>query len=142
MGFAFGAPDLIDALERVRDSFNSYTLDSLAQTCAVAAFEAGDWFETTRAKVIATRERTTAAMRLLGFTVLPSAANFLFASHEQLAADELYGWLREAGILVRHFRQPRIENFLRISIGTDSEMDALVAALTEIVYNRTIDKEE
>ena len=139
VGFAFGDPHLVAALERVRDSFNSYTLDSLAQTCAVAAFEAGDWFESTRAKVMATRERTTAALRQLGFTVLPSAANFIFTSHDQLAADELYGWLREAGILVRHFRQPRIENFLRISIGTDPEMDALVAALTEIVYNRAID---
>lgn len=142
VGFAFGDPHLIAALERVRDSFNSYTLDCLAQTCAVAAFEDGAWFESTRAKVMATRERTTKALQELGFWVLPSAANFIFASHGQLAADELYTWLREAGILVRHFKQPRIDNFLRISIGTDLEMDTLIAALTEIVYNRAIIKED
>jgi histidinol-phosphate aminotransferase len=142
VGFALGDPHLIAALERVRDSFNSYTLDSLAQTCAVAAFEDGAWFESTRAQVMATRERTADALRQLDFTVLPSAANFIFVSHEQLAANELYAWLREDGILVRHFRQPRIENYLRISIGTDPEMDALIAALAKIVYNRSINKED
>ncbi|MDD2533196.1 MAG: histidinol-phosphate transaminase [Eubacteriales bacterium] len=133
VGFAFGDPQLIAALERVRDSFNSYTLDSLAQTCAVAAFEDGNWFESTRAHIMATRQRTTAALERLGFTVLPSAANFIFVSHKRLAGDLLYSQLREAGILVRHFKQPRIEQFLRISIGTDAEMDRLITALETIV---------
>lgn len=132
VGFAFGDPHLIAALERVRDSFNSYTLDALAQTCAIASFKDGYWFESTRAKVMATRQRTTAALENLGFTVLPSTANFIFVRHKRIAGDQLYAALRDAGILVRHFKQPRIENFLRISVGTDPEMDALVAALETI----------
>ncbi len=132
IGFAIGDPHLIHALERIRDSFNSYTLDSLAQTCAIAAFADGPWFETTRARIMATRERTIKALQTLGFFVLPSAANFIFIRHDRLKAADLYARLRDAGILVRHFKQPRIENFLRVSIGTDPEMDALITALTGI----------
>ena len=135
VGFALGDPHLIHALERVRDSFNSYTLDSLAQTCAVAAFEDGAYFEQTRTQVIATREWTAEQLKELGFSVLPSKANFLFASHVQIDAFTLYNRLREVGILVRHFRQPRIDNYLRITIGTDDEMATLVDALRTITYN-------
>lgn len=133
VGFAFGDPALIAALERVRDSFNSYTLDALAQACALASFKDGYWFETTRAQIMATRQQTTEALEKLGFKVLPSAANFIFVSHARYAGDLLYQKLRDAGILVRHFKQPRIENFLRISIGTDQEMTALIAALEQIL---------
>lgn len=133
IGFAIGDPHLIHALERIRDSFNSYTLDSLAQTCAIAAFADGPWFETTRARIVATRQRTTQALETLGFTVLPSSANFIFISHDRMKASDLYIRLRDAGILVRHFKQLRIENFLRVSIGTDPEMDAFITAMTEIV---------
>jgi len=133
IGFAIGDPHLIHALERIRDSFNSYTLDSLAQTCAIAAFADGPWFETTRARIMATRQRTTQALENLGFLVLPSSANFIFIRHDRLKASDLYTCLRDAGILVQHFKQPRIENFLRVSIGTDPEMDAFITAMTEIV---------
>lgn len=136
IGFAIGDPHLIHALERIRDSFNSYTLDSLAQTCASAAFADGPWFETTRARIMATRERTAKALVPLGFSVLPSAANFIFIRHDSLKAADLYTRLREEGILVRHFKQPRIENFLRVSIGTDLEMDAFIASLAEITADR------
>ncbi len=133
VGYAFGDPALISALERVRDSFNSYTLDTLAQTCAIASFRDGYWFETTRAQIMATRQRTLQSLEKAGFTVLPSAANFIFVSHVRFAGDLLYQKLRDAGILVRHFKQPRIENFLRISIGTDQEMSALLSALEQII---------
>jgi len=81
---------------------------------------------------MATRERTIKALQTLGFFVLPSAANFIFIRHDRLKAADLYARLRDAGILVRHFKQPRIENFLRVSIGTDPEMDAFITALTGI----------
>jgi len=133
VGFAFGSPALIEGLERIRDSFNSYTVDRLAQTAAVAAYSAADWFETTRARIIATREWTSNALKELGFTVLPSSANFIFASHPAVTGEHLYQTLREAGILVRHFRLPRIENFLRITIGLDEEMEQLIDALRDIL---------
>ncbi len=132
VGFAVGSAHLIEALERIRDSFNSYTLDSLAQTCANAAFQDGAWFETNRARLIATREETGAALRQIGFQVLPSAANFIFVRHPDWAGGELYNQLRQNGILVRHFRLPRIEQFLRISIGTPQDMAELVRVLTAI----------
>ena len=132
VGFAMGHAHLIEALERIRDSFNSYTLDSLAQTCANAAFLDGAWFESNRAKLIATREETTSALRRIGFLVLPSAANFIFVTHPGWSGAELYNILRQHGILVRHFKLPRIESFLRISIGTPADMAELVRVLTEI----------
>lgn len=133
VGFAFGSPALIEGLERVRDSFNSYTVDRLAQTAAVAAYSAADWFESTRARIIATREWTAHALNELGFTVLPSSANFLFASHPAVTGDNLYHSLRQSGILVRHFKLPRIENFLRITIGLDEEMEQLIKTFRDIL---------
>ncbi len=132
VGFALGAPALIQALECVRDSFNSYTLDSLAQVAGCAAFDSSEWFEQTRARLIATRERTAAGLTALGFYVLPSSANFLFVRHPELSGEQLYQQLRDAGILVRHFRLPRIENFLRITIGLDRDMDQLIETLRQI----------
>jgi histidinol-phosphate aminotransferase len=133
VGYALGAPALVEALERVRDSFNSYTLDAVAQAAAVAAFNSPDWFEQTRARIIATRQATSRALQELGFTVLPSSANFIFASHSRLTGSQLYHDLRQAGILVRHFRLPRIENFVRITIGTDSDMASLAEALRQLL---------
>lgn len=133
VGFALGAPALIEALERVRDSFNSYTLDRLAQAGTIAAFSSPEWFETTRARIIATREKTAAALTSLGFSVLPSSANFIFARHREAPGDYLYHELRQAGILVRHFRLPRIENHLRITIGLEEDMDRLISALRDIL---------
>lgn len=132
-GFALGQKSLIDALSAVKNSFNSYTLDRLAQAGAEAAVRDREYFDETRNRIIATRARTAGELQKLGFTVLPSSANFLFASHKSVPAEQIFAKLREKGILVRHFNKPRIDNFLRITIGTDDEMDALCAALREIV---------
>lgn len=133
VGLAFGQRPLVDALERVKNSFNSYPLDRLAQAGAVAAYEDTVHFEQTRGAVIRSREGLVAQLHGLGFQVLPSSANFVLASHPAHDAATLAAWLREAGILVRHFRLPRIEQFLRISIGTPAQCDALAQALARLV---------
>ena len=133
VGFAVGHPDLIEALERVKNSFNSYPLDRLAIAGAVAALEDQAHFTACCQKVIATRDQLTSDLSQLGFEVLPSAANFIFTRHPQRDAAELAQALRARNIIVRHFKQPRIEQFLRITIGTDGECGALVAALKEIL---------
>lgn len=133
VGFAIGHPALIEGLNRVKDSFNSYPIDRLAQAGAIAALQDSAYFEQTCRAVIATRERITASLVELGFEVLPSAANFVFARHPGHDAATLAAQLRERSIIVRHFRQPRIDQFLRISIGTDDESQALIAALNTIL---------
>lgn len=133
VGFAFGHADLIDALNRVKDSFNSYPLDRLAQAAATAAYEDANWLKTTSARVIASRERLTAALAALGFDVVPSAANFVFAKHPAHDASAIAAKLREQEIFVRHFNAPRVNQHLRISIGTDAECDTLVAALKGVL---------
>jgi histidinol-phosphate aminotransferase len=133
VGFAIGHPELIEALERVKNSFNSYPLDRLAITGGVAAMEDREHFEHTRRAVMASRERLSADLTALGFDVLPSGANFIFARHPGRDAGELAAALRARSIIVRHFRQPRIEQFLRITIGTDAQCGALVTALKEIL---------
>ncbi|MEM5325733.1 histidinol-phosphate transaminase [Paraburkholderia sp. JHI2823] len=133
VGFAFGHADLIDALNRVKDSFNSYPLDRLAQAAATAAYEDDEWLRMTSARVIASRERLTTALAALGFEVVPSAANFVFAKHPAHDASAIAARLREKEIFVRHFNAPRVNQHLRISIGTDAECDTLVDALKGIV---------
>jgi histidinol-phosphate aminotransferase len=133
VGFALGHEALIEGLERVKNSFNSYPLDQLAIAGAVAALADRGYFEQTRRAIIATRERLTGQLRQLGFEVLPSAANFVFVRHPQRDAAELAAQLRQRAILVRHFRLPRIEQFLRITVGTDDECAALTTALAEII---------
>jgi histidinol-phosphate aminotransferase len=133
VGFAVGHPDLIDALQRVKNSFNSYPLDRLASVGATAAIADREWFEHTRQAVIRTRTTLTRELEALGFEVLPSAANFVFARHPQHDAEKSALALRQRGIIVRHFKQPRIEQFLRITVGTDEQCVALVTALREIV---------
>lgn len=133
VGYAFGSTSLIKALECIRDSFNSYTLDTLSQTLAIKAFEDGEWFERTRAEIIATRERFVAKMETLGFVVLPSMSNFIFTTHTKFSANRLYELLREKGILVRYFKDKTIDRFLRITIGTDEEMQVLVSTISEIL---------
>ena len=114
------APALIEALERVKNSFNSYPLDRLAIVGAVAAIEDEAYFEQCCNAVIATREKLSAELRSLGFEVLPSAANFIFARHPQRDAAEMAKALREKSIIVRHFKLPRIDQFLRITPGAGS----------------------
>jgi histidinol-phosphate aminotransferase len=133
VGFAIGQRPLIEALERVKDSFNSYPLDRLALAGAVAALEDEAWFAECRDRVIASRERLAATLRGLGFEVLPSAANFLFVRHPARSGVELAAALRERAIIVRRFARERIADYLRISVGTDAECDRLTAALRELV---------
>ena len=132
VGFAAGHPDLIEALNRVKNSFNSYPLDRLALAGAQAAYEDEDWFRQCCDSVISERERVTAALEGLGFEVLPSKANFVFARHPGKAGADLARGLREQGIIVRHFDKPRISDFLRITIGTAEQNDALVAGLKSL----------
>jgi histidinol-phosphate aminotransferase len=133
VGFAVGQAPLIEGLTRVKDSFNSYPLDRLALAGATASMQDVDWFDRTRRRVIASREKLRADLSRLGFEVLPSAANFLFARHPDHDAAALALALRERKILVRHFRAARIDQFLRITVGTDAQCDALVSALGEMI---------
>lgn len=133
VGYAIGQRPLIDALERVKDSFNSYPVDRLAEAGATAAVEDEEWFETTRRRVIASRERVSGGLRQRGFEVLPSQSNFVFARHPGHVGADLAKALRDRAILVRHFAKPRISDFLRISIGTEEECDRLIEAIDEIV---------
>ncbi len=134
VGYAIGQPELIEALVRVKDSFNSYPLDRFAQAGAVAAMQDVEYFDETRRKVMATRDRLSAELASQGFEVLPSAANFVFARHPQKDAAELAAALRECSIIVRHFRKPaRIDQFLRITVGTDEQCDALISALKNLL---------
>lgn len=133
VGFAIGQRGLIEALERVKDSFNSYPVDRLAEAGAVAAYEDRDYFEQTRRQVIESREAVTAQLQTMGFQVLPSAANFVFARHPHRAGAELARGLRQHAVIVRHFDKPRIADFLRITIGTPEQNRALITALEEVM---------
>lgn len=132
-GFAIGQPDLIEGLERVKNSFNSYPLDRLANIGAAAAMDDVAWFETTRERVIKTRGELVSELQGLGFDVIPSAANFIFARHPAHDAATLAQGLREHSIIVRHFRQPRIDQYLRITIGTDTQCQLLVTTLAQLI---------
>jgi len=134
VGYAIGHPALIEALVRIKDSFNSYPLDRLAIVGAAAALQDRDYFAATCKAVIDSRDALVAELSVLGFDVLPSAANFIFARHATRGGAELAQALREKAVLVRHFRKPeRIAPFLRITVGLPSENAALVAALREIL---------
>lgn len=136
VGFAMGNASLINALIRIKDSFNSYTLDRLALAGAQAAIEDEAYFKEITSKIIATRNETTFAIEQLGFTVLPSQANFVFARHETVSAEFLYDALKQEGVLVRYFNKPGIDNYLRITIGTDEQMERLVVKLKKILNRR------
>ncbi|MDF3195143.1 histidinol-phosphate transaminase [Pseudomonas sp. 1928-m] len=132
VGIAVGHPDLIEALERIKNSFNSYPLDRMAIAGAAAAFEDQAYFEQTCQRVIDSREAVVAGLQQLGFEVLPSAANFVFARHPGKDAATLAAGLREQGVIVRHFKQQRIAQFLRITIGTPEQNQALLDALQDL----------
>jgi histidinol-phosphate aminotransferase len=133
VGFAVGHPTLIEGLERIKNSFNSYPLGRLAQAGAIAAIEDQAHLEATSTKVIQTREKLVSQLSALGFETLPSTANFIFTRHPKHAGAKLYQALRDRGIIVRHFKSPRIEEFLRITIGTNEQSAELVSALQEIL---------
>ncbi|MEQ1667403.1 MAG: aminotransferase class I/II-fold pyridoxal phosphate-dependent enzyme, partial [Sulfuriferula sp.] len=133
-----GNSELIDGLTRVKDSFNSYPLGKLAQMGAAAAIQDTDYFAKTCTQVMHTREQLVTDLTRLGFNVLPSAANFVFARHPQHDGAVLTAKLRERSIIVRHFRNPdRIAPFMRITVGTDEQCAILINALTDILNHTT-----
>ncbi|MCR4892389.1 MAG: histidinol-phosphate transaminase [Lachnospiraceae bacterium] len=136
VGYAFGSPKLIKYLSDVRFSVNSYTMNSPALRAGVAAIEDHDYFCEIRDKVVATRDRAERELRELGFSFQKSSTNFIFAEHKECPAEEIFQKLKEKNIYVRYFRKPRIDNYLRISIGTEEEMDRLFEALREILSDR------
>ncbi|MEO0367606.1 MAG: histidinol-phosphate transaminase [Pseudomonadota bacterium] len=131
VGMAFGHADLIEALERVKNCFHPYALDRLALAGAEAALKDQAYFADSVAKINATRKTTIETLEGLGFSVLPSQANFVLVSHESSSAESLFQRLRDHKIIVRHFKHPRISNYLRISIGTNEEMQALFDVLSQ-----------
>jgi histidinol-phosphate aminotransferase len=133
VGYAIGDAGLIEALTRVKDSFNSYPLGRPAQAGAIAALKDEAWFQASRARVIEGRERLTHGLVRLGFDVLPSSANFVFARHRSHAGAALATALRQRAVLIRHFAAPRIADYLRITVGTDGQIDRLLSALSEIL---------
>jgi len=133
VGFAVGSEQLIEGLERVKNSFNSYPLDRAAIAGATASMQDKSHFEICRNKIIDTREKTREALLQMGFEVLPSRTNFLFAKPLNLNAEQLYLGLKAQGVLVRYFNAPRIDGYLRITIGTDEEMKTFIEKLSSLV---------
>lgn len=136
VGFCIGSEKLIGYLNDVKFSFNSYTMNMPSQALAVEAVKDDTYFKEVTGRIVATRERVKKELRELGFTFPDSYANFVFASHKTVPAKEIFEALREADIYVRHWDKPRIENYLRITIGTDEEMDRLIAFLKEFLAKR------
>ncbi len=133
IGFAFGSEELMDGLNRVKNSFNSYTIDRIALAGASEALKDSTYFEETRKRIIETRDKTMEALKALNFEIIDSKANFIFISHKAFEAQILFQKLRERGILVRYFNKPRINNFLRVTIGTDIEMETFIKVLNNIL---------
>lgn len=129
IGYALGSETLITTLEAVKNSYNSYTMDAVALAAGEAAVKDEAYFQETCRKVIATRERTAEALRGLGFTVSPSLTNFLFVTHSKKEAPVIFEHLRQKNIFIRYFKLPRIDNYLRITVGTDAQMDRMIEEL-------------
>lgn len=132
-GYAMGDENLIAALNCVKNSFNSYTMDRLALAGAEAAIRDTEYSRAVAEKIRATRDKTAERLKAMGFYVIPSAANFLFIRHETMQGKALWKGLRRNGILVRRFDAPRISEFLRVTVGTEEEMDALCRTLSALV---------
>ncbi|MCD7863386.1 MAG: histidinol-phosphate transaminase [Lachnospiraceae bacterium] len=133
IGFAIGQPKLIAYLNDVKFSFNSYTMSHVSLAAGKAAVEDETYFQEITARIVRTRERAKEELRTLGFSFPDSKANFIFATHERMGAKEIFDRLRERDIYVRYFNKPRIDDYLRITVGTDEQMEALFAALREIL---------
>ena len=133
IGYALGSETLIATLEAVKNSYNSYTMDAVALAAGEAAVRDEMYFQQTCRKVIATRERAAEALRELGFTVSPSLSNFLFVTHPNKEAPVIFEHLRQKNIFIRYFKLPRIDNYLRITVGTDEQMNKLITALKELL---------
>jgi histidinol-phosphate aminotransferase len=132
LGLAFAHPDLIAALFRAKDAFNSYPVHDLAQRIGIAALSDREYYEEISRRIVSTREEVSGALSARGWQVVPSRANFIFTRRPGMRGKDLYRGLRERGILVRHFDTPSLTDFLRISIGTDDEMARLLAAVAQI----------
>lgn len=133
VGYAIASPELIAALEAVKNSYNSYTMDMVTLDAATASVQDDAYFRKTCQQVIQTRERAVERFQSLGFTVMPSLTNFLLVTHPKRSAKELFENLKTQKIFVRYFNQPRIDNHLRVTIGTDDEMDKLFCALESLL---------
>jgi histidinol-phosphate aminotransferase len=133
VGYALGSQPLIEGLNRIKNSFNSYPLGHLQVAAAIAAFDDKAHFENSRQKVITERERVTSQLEAMNFEVLPSTANFVLARHNQKSAESLAALLRDQGIIVRHFSKPRIDQYLRVTIGTEDQNNLLIDNLLKIL---------
>ena len=133
LGYAIGSGNIIEGLNRLKFSFNSYTIDRISIEAGIESFKDDDYFVKTNAKIIETREKTVKKLKELGFKVLNSSANFIFISHNKVFAGDLYKQLKDNGILVRYFAKDRIDNYLRVTIGTDEEMDTFVEKLEKLL---------
>lgn len=133
IGFAIGSKTLIDTLEAVKNSYNSYTVDALSIAMGIEAMKDVEYFNETISKIIATRTRVTEELRLLGFDVLDSQTNFIMATHKDYDMKEMFEYLKENKIFIRYFNQPRINKYVRITIGTDEEMDKLLNGVKNFI---------
>ena len=136
LGYALGCESIIEGLNRLKFSFNSYTIDRISIEAGIESFKDNEYFEKTNAKIIQTREKTSEKLKKLGFKVLNSSANFIFISHNKVFAGDLYKQLKENGVLVRYFAKDRIDNYLRVTIGTDEEMGTFIEELEKIIFQR------
>lgn len=137
VGFAAGHEELIEGINRIKNSMNSYTVDRIALAGAIEAMKDEEYFQETRKMIIATRERITSELSKIGFQVVESKANFIFITHPHFQAAMLFRKLKENGVLVRYFDKPRINNYLRVSIGSDAEMDCFLEKLKQIMGTYT-----
>jgi histidinol-phosphate aminotransferase len=135
LGFALGNEELIEGLNRIKNSFNSYTVDRIAVAAGIAAIKDQQYFKDCVNKIILTREKVTGQLEKLGFNVIPSKANFIFASHSKYCAKDIFQRLREKGVLVRYFNKERIDNYLRISIGSEKDMESFVEKVKEVLLD-------
>ncbi len=133
VGYAMCCKELVDCLEAVKNSFNSYTINSLSQAVATACARDKEYFDVCTKKIIATRQRTISELSKLGFETIPSMSNFVFTTNPKVKASYIFEELKKKNIFVRFFNKPKINEYLRISIGTDDEMDTLFEALREII---------
>lgn len=133
LGYAIGSGNIIEGLNRLKFSFNSYTIDRISIEAGIESFKDDDYFVKINAKIIETREKTVKKLKELGFKVLNSSANFIFISHNKVFAGDLYKQLKDNGILVRYFAKDRIDNYLRVTIGTDEEMEIFIEKLEKLL---------
>ena len=133
LGYAIGSENIIEGLNRLKFSFNSYTIDRISIEAGIESFKDDDYFVKTNAKIIETREKTVKKLKELGFKVLNSSANFIFISHNKVFAGDLYKQLKDNGILVRYFAKDKIDNYLRVTIGTDEEMEIFIEKLEKLL---------